>query len=116
MMPYTVKNWRNCKAGCPDSIIYLYSPARLRRRMSTIRRLVQMRKDTNSGSHRTGYVHAVYEEICKWEKNGSADSDKPALKPASFYLCGWKNMIDEAKKRIQELGYDRKAIHQELYG
>ena len=76
----------------------------------------QMRKDTNSGSHRTGYVHAVYEEICKWEKNGSADSDKPALKPASFYLCGWKNMIDEAKKRIQELGYDRKAIHQELYG
>jgi ferredoxin-NADP reductase len=31
-------------------------------------------------------------------------------------LCGWKNMIDEAKKRIVELGYDRKCIHQELYG
>jgi len=25
-------------------------------------------------------------------------------------------MIDEAKKRIQEMGYDRKSIHQELYG
>jgi hypothetical protein len=25
-------------------------------------------------------------------------------------------MIDEAKKTIQEIGYDRKAIHQELYG
>jgi len=25
-------------------------------------------------------------------------------------------MIDEAKKRIVELGYDRKCIHQELYG
>ncbi|RYY68294.1 MAG: oxidoreductase, partial [Chitinophagaceae bacterium] len=36
--------------------------------------------------------------------------------PANFYLCGWKNMIDEAKQRIQALGYDRKAIHQELYG
>jgi len=25
-------------------------------------------------------------------------------------------MIDEAKKRIQAMGYDRKSIHQELYG
>ena len=51
-----------------------------------------------------GYVHAIYEEYC---------TDKQA---ASFFLCGWKNMIDEAKKRILELGYDRKSIHQELYG
>jgi glycine betaine catabolism B len=51
-----------------------------------------------------GYVHALYEKICA-EKQ-----------PAQFFLCGWKNMIDEAKKRIVEMGYDRKAIHQELYG
>lgn len=51
-----------------------------------------------------GYVHAIYEEHC---------CDKPA---ASFFLCGWKNMIDEAKQRIQGMGYDRKSIHQELYG
>jgi ferredoxin-NADP reductase len=51
-----------------------------------------------------GYVHPVYEELCK-EKQ-----------PAHFFLCGWKHMIDEAKKRIVEMGYDRKAIHQELYG
>jgi glycine betaine catabolism B len=51
-----------------------------------------------------GYVHALYEELCANKQ------------PASFFLCGWKNMIDEAKKRIQDLGYDRKAIHQELYG
>jgi CDP-4-dehydro-6-deoxyglucose reductase len=53
---------------------------------------------------KTGYVHQIYEELCK-EKQ-----------PAHFMLCGWKNMIDEAKKRIQEMGYDRKSIHQELYG
>jgi len=53
---------------------------------------------------KTGYVHAVYEELA-----GSG-------RPAAFFLCGWKNMIDEAKQRIQALGYDRKAIHQELYG
>lgn len=53
---------------------------------------------------RTGYVHSIYEELCSNRQ------------PAKFYLCGWKNMIDEAKKRIAEMGYDKKAIHQELYG
>jgi glycine betaine catabolism B len=52
----------------------------------------------------TGYVHAVYEDLCKEKQE------------AKFFLCGWKLMIDEAKKRIQEMGYERKAIHQELYG
>jgi ferredoxin-NADP reductase len=54
--------------------------------------------------YRTGYVHAIYEELCH---------EHP---PAYFFLCGWKNMIDEAKQRIQALGYERKSIHQELYG
>jgi ferredoxin-NADP reductase len=56
---------------------------------------------------RTGYVHGIYEEICRREE---------PMNLASFFLCGWKNMIDEAKQRIQGLGYDRKSIHQELYG
>jgi ferredoxin-NADP reductase len=47
----------------------------------------------------------VYEEII--------NDNKPE---AYFYLCGWKNMVDEAKQRILALGYDRKAIHLELYG
>lgn len=53
---------------------------------------------------RTGYVHTVYEELCR---------DKP---DAHFYLCGWKNMIDDAKKNLLEMGYDRKSINSELYG
>lgn len=58
-----------------------------------------------------GYVHAIYENMVREKMNGSAEPP-----PAGFYLCGWKAMIDEAKQRIQGLGYDRKAIHQELYG
>ncbi|HEY6083256.1 MAG TPA: oxidoreductase, partial [Chitinophagaceae bacterium] len=53
---------------------------------------------------RKGYVHPIYEELI---------ADK---QPAHFYLCGWKDMIQEAKQRITSLGYDRKLIHQELYG
>lgn len=60
--------------------------------------------ESNTGLRR-GYVHAVYEELLKEEK-----------KPGYFYLCGWKNMIDEAKQRITDLGYDKKDIHLELYG
>jgi glycine betaine catabolism B len=52
----------------------------------------------------SGYVHTVYETLC---------ADK---KPANFFLCGWKGMIDEAKKRIIDMGYDRKDIHVEIYG
>jgi ferredoxin-NADP reductase len=52
----------------------------------------------------TGYVHQVYEKLC---------ANKP---DANFYLCGWKGMIDEAKKRIVDLGYDKKAVHVEIYG
>ena len=53
---------------------------------------------------KTGYVHDVYESLCKHEK------------PAEFYLCGWKDMIDEAKERIMKLGFEKKDIHMELYG
>jgi ferredoxin-NADP reductase len=63
---------------------------------------------------RTGYVHAVYEDICRANAGAPAGGAEPY--PAAFYLCGWKNMIDEAKQRIQALGFDRKSIHQELYG
>jgi CDP-4-dehydro-6-deoxyglucose reductase len=51
-----------------------------------------------------GYVHPIYESLCQ---------DK---RTAEFFLCGWKPMIDEAKNRIQALGYDKKLIHEELYG
>lgn len=51
-----------------------------------------------------GYVHPVYEEIYK---------DK---RPADFYLCGWKNMITEARQRISEMGYAKENIHVEIYG
>jgi CDP-4-dehydro-6-deoxyglucose reductase len=52
----------------------------------------------------SGYVHAVYEKLIV------------AKNPSQFYLCGWKNMVDEAKERIIAAGYDKKDIHLEIYG
>lgn len=58
----------------------------------------------------SGYVHDLYENLVQEKRTG------PELPSAKFYLCGWKVMIDEAKQRLLNLGYDRQAIHQELYG
>jgi glycine betaine catabolism B len=52
---------------------------------------------------RKGYVHPVYEEFCSERQ------------PAYFFLCGWKNMLDEARQRIAAMGYDKKDVHREQY-
>lgn len=50
-----------------------------------------------------GYVHQVYEQIYH------------ANQPVTFYLCGWKNMIHEARERLLKLGYDKSHVKFELY-
>ena len=52
---------------------------------------------------RKGYVHSVYEELC---------CNKP---PAYFYLCGWNDMLNEARKRLANMGYEKKFIKFESY-
>lgn len=51
----------------------------------------------------TGYVHPIYEQLATGQ-------------PATFMLCGWREMIDEARNRILALGYDKKNIVIEIYG
>lgn len=64
------------------------------------------REDKALANIHHGYVHHLYEEIVLKE-------NKPNAK---FFLCGWKNMIDEARDKIVALGYDKHDIHLELYG
>lgn len=68
------------------------------------------REEAGEG-YKTGYVHGVYEELCKINPATMKDAA-----PADFFLCGWKNMVDEAKQRILAMGYDKKNVHLELYG
>lgn len=51
-----------------------------------------------------GYVHGIYQKLL---------SEKPE---ANFFLCGWKNMIEDARKNLEALGYTKQDIHFELYG
>lgn len=83
-------------------LLYHEDMLRLTSEMENVHYIPTLSRETWEG--RTGYVHPLYEELLAERQ------------PAHFYLCGWKDMINEAKQRIQNLGYDRKNIHQELYG
>lgn len=92
-----------------EDLLYAAELKELASKMEGFRFLPTLSREEWDGCR--GYVHNIYEGLVKEKMNGNATPP-----PAHFYLCGWKAMIDEAKQRIQGLGYDRKAIHQELYG
>ena len=52
-----------------------------------------------------GYVHEHYEKIVKNDN----------LKNPLFYICGWRNMILDARKNIKALGYDSSDIKLEIF-
>lgn len=99
--------------GCRNMTDCLYGKElrQLEGNLSGYKYIPTYSREEPSDKYRTGYVHAIYEELCK----ANCEEGQP-LKPAYFYLCGWKNMIDDAKQRILALGYDKKSIHLELYG
>jgi CDP-4-dehydro-6-deoxyglucose reductase len=90
--------------GCrtKDTLLYYNELTQLQNELPNFNYIPVLSREEWDG--RSGYVHTVYEEIC---------ADK---QPAYFYLCGWKGMLDEARKRITDMGYDRKSIHLEVYG
>ena len=90
--------------GCrtKDSLLYYNEMKELAASLPGFNYIPTLSREEWEG--RTGYVHNIYEELC---------SDK---KPAAFMLCGWRGMIDEAKQKILDMGYDAKDIHVEIYG
>lgn len=90
--------------GCrtKDSLLYHEEMKKLDAALPGFHYIPTLSREQWEGN--TGYVHAIYESLCMERK------------PAQFYLCGWKGMIDDAKKTITGMGYDRKCIHQEIYG
>lgn len=100
--------------GCrtKDDLLYYDELKQLEEAVPGFKYIPTLSRQTWEG--RTGYVHLVYEELLK--QGLPADANVAEHHPAHFYLCGWKNMIDEARQRIATMGYDKKAVHLELYG
>ena len=100
--------------GCrtQKDLMYFEEMKGLQNKMENLFYLPTLSREGWNGA--TGYVHSLYEDICR--KENAACREVQNLNPVDFYLCGWKAMIDEARKKIVDLGYDRKSIHFELYG
>lgn len=64
---------------------------------------VLSREDDAQWSGPKGYVHSVYQEAFK---------DK---RPAYFMICGWKEMVKEARRNLLDMGYDRSDIFFERF-
>jgi phenol/toluene 2-monooxygenase (NADH) P5/A5 len=60
-------------------------------------------RDNPGWEGRTGYVHKIYEELFE---------DK---RPALFFISGWREMINDARKRIKAMGYDKNSVRTEFY-
>ena len=90
--------------GCrkKNNLMYYEELQQLQQSMSDFHYIPTLSREEWEG--REGYVHHVYEEMCA------------SKSPTQFYLCGWKDMIDEAKQRILQMGYEKKDIHLEIYG
>jgi len=92
--------------GIPHQNIYLIAGSRSKAMLLFHDEMLALQKEL-SGFHyiptlsqeewegKTGYVHTVYESLL---------ADR---KPASFFLSGWRDMINDAKKIIMDMGYDK---------
>jgi CDP-4-dehydro-6-deoxyglucose reductase len=61
----------------------------------------------------TGYVHSIYQRLLN---ELAREQEFTFRENCRFYLCGWKNMIDEAKSNLLNAGISKKEIIQEIYG
>lgn len=87
----------------PADILYHEEFEALAQSYPTFKFIPVLSRANETWTGKTGYVHPIYEELF---------ADKRAC---TFYLCGWKNMILEARERLTNLGYDKSSIKFELY-
>ena len=64
---------------------------------------VLSRETSDEWVGRRGYLHQVYKELF---------ADKP---PVDFYICGWRDMVSEARQTLLDMGFSRKSINFERY-
>jgi len=86
-----------------DGILYLDEFNQLQADMENFDFSVALSREEYDGYQ--GYVHNIYLE-----------KYKNVIDNRTFYLCGWQNMVDEAKENLLGLGYKKDQIIEELYG
>jgi len=84
-------------------ILYRKEFEELEKKMEGFHFIPVLSRKNDGWTGREGYVHSVYEELFGDHR------------PATFYICGWKDMLNEARTRLTKMGYDKKQIRFESY-
>lgn len=84
-------------------VIYRKEMEELEMKFPEFKFIPVLSRENEGWTGKNGYVHSVYEEIF---------SDR---RPAYFYICGWADMLKEARQRLENMGYDKKSIRFESY-
>jgi ferredoxin-NADP reductase len=88
-----------------NNILYFDEMLKLEKELENFRYIpVLSREKSTEWKGGRGYVHAIYEDLFADRR----DTD--------FYLCGWQEMINDARKKLQEMDYSKENIHFESYG
>jgi ferredoxin-NADP reductase len=88
-----------------DGILYKDELEALARERTDFNYSVALSREKTENYH-FGYVHALYQ----------TDFYKNNLSDTHFFLCGWKNMIDDALAQLRAMNVPDNQIHYELYG
>jgi len=91
-------------ARSTEDILYREELELLTKNNSDLHYHITLSRANTSWPGKRGYVHDIYSAIAE---NGKRDMD--------FYLCGWRLMVNEARAKLQELGYTKENIHFEVY-
>ncbi|MDT3739869.1 MAG: FAD-binding oxidoreductase [Candidatus Kapabacteria bacterium] len=104
------------KRNMPHKHIYVIFGTRFMRDMIYIEEIEQLsqrrdftfipvlsRETSDDWKGRRGYLHEVYKELFDH------------VPPVEYYICGWRDMVSEARTNLMAMGYQRKQIHFERY-
>lgn len=95
-----------------ESILYYDEMIQLEKDIPQFKYHIILSRETWNGKQ--GYVHSVYEELIQNYFVQIEDGSYNGL-DIEFFICGWKEMVKQAKTKLQELGFDKKQIKIEIY-
>lgn len=95
-----------------ESILYYDEMIQLEKDIPQFKYHIILSRETWNGKQ--GYVHSLYEELIQSYFNQIEDGSYNGL-DIEFFICGWKEMVKDARAKLQELGFDKKQIKMEIY-
>ena len=95
-----------------ESILYYDEMVQLEKDLPQFNyHIILSREDWNG---KQGYVHSLYEELIQKYFSQIEEGSYNGL-DIEFFICGWKDMVKEARAKLQNLGFDKKQIKMEIY-